>query len=380
MSQGRKGAPGGADGPSNRRPAGGFFGHRPLGMPGEKAKDFKGNLRRLARYVKPYQVQLFTVLGAAILSTIFSIVSPKILGKATTKLFEGLMPRLKGVPGAKIDFGYIWNIILILIGLYLVSALFSYIQQWIMAGVAQKTVYSMRKDVNEKLARLPLKFFDSHTHGEIMSRVTNDIENISTTLQQSLTQLITSIVTIIGILVMMLTISPVMTLIALVTLPLSVLVTTVIAKRSQRYFASQQATLGKLNGHVEEMYTGHQIVKAFGYEGKSVKAFGEINQRLYDSGWKAQFVSGVIMPFLNFINNIGYVLVSVIGGILVTKRSIEIGDVQAFIQYSRQFMQPITQTANIANILQSTVASAERVFELLDEPEEVPKHRCGQSN
>lgn len=374
MSQERKNNPAGWSGSGNRRPGGGFLGggHRPIGMPGEKAKDFKGNLKRLFRYIKPFRFRLYTVVGAAILSTVFNIVSPKILGKITTKLFEGLMMKFRGVPGAKIDFEYIWHIILLLIGLYILSSAFGYLQQWIMAGVAQKTVYQMRKDVNEKLARLPLKFFDSHTHGEIMSRVTNDIENISTTLQQSMTQLITAVVTIFGILVMMLTISPVMTLIAMVTLPLSILVTVLIAKRSQKYFADQQATLGRLNGHVEEMYTGHHVVKAFGYEAKSVKAFGEINHKLYESGWKAQFVSGLIMPLLNFINNLGYVLVSVVGGILATKRAIAIGDIQAFIQYSRQFMHPITQTANIANILQSTVASAERVFELLDEAEEVP--------
>jgi len=343
-----------------------------LGMATEKARDFKGTMKRLLGYLKPHRLRLLTVFGMAILSTVFSIMSPKILGKATTKMFEGVMMKYKHVPGARVDFDYIAQILLLLIGLYIFSAFFSYLQQYIMAGVAQKTVFDMRNDVNDKLDRLPLKFFDSRRHGEILSRVTNDIDNISTTLQQSLTQLITSLVTIAGILVMMLTISPVMTLIAVVTLPLSFVVTAVIAKRSQKYFAAQQKDIGILNGHVEEMYTGHQIVKAFGREGDSIARFDEINERLYRAGWKAQFVSGIIFPLMSFISNIGYVLVCVVGGTLVIKNKIEIGDVQAFIQYSRQFTHPIIQTANIANIIQSTVASAERVFELLDEVEQIP--------
>lgn len=348
----------------------GFGAH--IGMPVQKAKDFKGTLKRLVGYLKPRRIQLLAVFLTAILSTVFSIVSPKILGKATTKLFEGMMKKFMHVPGAKVDFQYIGQIIIILAGLYLISAFFSYIQQFIMADVAQKTVFDMRNDVSDKLTRLPLKFFDSRTHGEILSRVTNDVDNIAATLQQSLTQLITSVVTIVGIVIMMLTISPVMTLIAMVTLPLSFFVTAIIAKRSQRYFTAQQKELGKLNGHVEEMFTGHRIVKAFGHEDESVNKFNETNEKLYNAGWKAQFVSGIIMPLITFINNIGYVLVCVVGGIMVTQKSIAIGDVQAFIQYSRQFTWPITQAASIANIVQSTVASAERVFELLDEPEEMP--------
>lgn len=344
-----------------------------MGMPVEKAKDFKGTLKRLMSYLKPRRPQLLTVVAMAILSSIFSIVSPKIMGKAITKLFEGAMQRMQGVPGASIDFGYIGQILMMLIGLYLFSACFSYIQQFIMAGVAQKTVYDMREDIKYKLAKLPLKFYDARTHGEILSRVTNDVDNISNTLQQSLTQLITAIITIIGVVVMMLSISPLLTLVSIITLPLSVLVTGTIAKRSQGYFKSQQKALGELNGHVEEMYTGHRIIKAFGHEEKSIEQFNEINEKLYESGWKAQFISGMIFPLLSFVNNIGYVIVSVVGGIMVIKRSIEIGDIQAFIQYSRQFAQPIAQTANIANILQSTVASAERVFELLDEVEEIPE-------
>ncbi len=403
---------------SRRGPMGGHGGP-PMGRPVQKAKDFKGTLKRLRVYLKPHAFKLVAVFFTAILSTIFSIIGPKIMGKATTKLFEGVMSKmalnkllpardqltklaankatatpetikkLDGVKaqidkimslnGGKIDFDYIGRIILILIGLYLISAAFSYIQQYIMAGVAQKTVFKMRNDVNDKLNRLPLKYFDSRTHGEILSRVTNDIDTVSTTLQQSLTQLITSLVTIIGVIIMMLSISPVLTLVTIVTLPLSVLVTTVIAKNSQKYFAEQQKTLGELNGHVEEMYTGHKIVKAFGHEEKSINEFNEINEKLYKVGWKAQFVSGIIMPLMGFINNIGYVLVCVVGGIFVTKKKIEIGDIQAFIQYARQFGQPIVQTANIVNILQSTVASAERVFELLDEVEEIEDAAVAES-
>ncbi len=349
------------------------FGPMGMGMPVQKAKNFKGTLNRLISYMKPYKLQLLSVLITAIISTIFAIVSPKIMGKATTKLFEGLMMKLRGVPGAKIDFDYIGQIIILLIGLYILSAIFAYLQQYIMAGVAQKTVYNLRKEVEEKLNRLPLKYFDSRTHGEILSRAVNDVDNISTTLQQSLTQLITSVVTIIGVIIMMLSISPLMTLIVIVTLPLSGVAIAKIAKKSQQYFKGQQKSLGQLNGHVEEMYTGHKVVKVFGHERKSIEKFEGINETLYQSAWKAQFVSGMIMPLMSFINNIGYVLVSVVGGILVTKKAIEIGDIQAFIQYARQFSQPIAQTASIANVIQSTIASAERVFEILDETEEVPE-------
>ena len=274
-------------------------------------------------------------------------------------------------PIPAMDFTYIGQIVLLLLGLYLISAAFSYLQQYIMAGVAQKTVYNMRKEVDEKLSRLPLKFFDARTHGEILSRVTNDFDNISTTLQQSLTQLITSIVTIIGVVVLMLSISPLLTLIVILTLPLYVIVTMIIAKRSQKHFAAQQKSLGELNGHVEEMYTGHKIVKAFGREDESIATFNAINAQLYTAGYNAQFISGIIMPLMRFVGNLGYVIVCVVGGIFATMGTITIGDILAFIQYSRQFTTPIIQTANIANIIQSTVASAERVFELLDEGEEI---------
>ena len=341
-------------------------------MPGDKAKDFKGTLKRLLGYLKPRRMQLIIVCAAAVLSTIFAIVSPKIMGKVTTALFEGMVALMQGVPKeTAFDFRYIGQIIWVLILLYIISALFSYLQQYVMAGVAQKIVYDMREQVNDKLARLPLKYFDTKTHGEILSRVTNDVDNISNTMQQSLTQLITSIVTIIGVIVMMLSISPVLTLILILTLPISVIATKMIATKSQKHFLGQQRSLGELNGHVEEMYTGHQVVKAFGHEDRSQEDFDKINSRLYQAGWRAQFISGSIMPVMSFIGNIGYVLVSVVGGILVTRGSIEIGDIQAFIQYTRQFTQPISQTANIANLIQSTIASAERVFEVLDEEEEV---------
>ncbi len=351
------------------KPAGGPFGRGPMlsmAMPPEKVKDFKGTLKRLVGYLKPYYYKLVTVLIAAVLSTVFSIVSPKIMGLATTSLFDSFLS------GSGVDYEFIAQILLTLSGLYLASALFGFIQQFIMASVAQNTVYALREDINQKLSRLPLKYFDTHTHGDTLSRVTNDIDNISTTLQQSITQLITASVTLVGILVMMLIISPVMTLISLIILPISFMVTKAVAARSQKYFAGQQKTLGELNGHVEEMYSGHVLVKAFGREATSIEKFNAINEQLYDAGWKAQFISGIIMPLMIFINNIGYVLVCVFGGILVARGSMQIGDVQAFIQYSKQFTHPIAQTASIANILQSTVASAERVFELLDEPEEIP--------
>ncbi|HBZ79216.1 MAG TPA: ABC transporter [Brevibacillus sp.] len=353
----------------------GFGGPGMLTMPGQKAKDFKGTLRRLLGYLKPYRFQLFIVFLTAALSTIFGILSPKLLGNATTTIFEGFMGKVKGVPGATFDFSAIWQIIVTLIGLYLFSSLFAYIQQYVMASVAQKTVYALRKEVNEKLARLPLKYFDERTHGEIMSRVVNDVDTISGTLQQSLTQTITSIITLVGVVVMMLTISPLMTVILMLTLPLSVVVIKLVASRSMPHFKGQQQALGELNGHVEEMYTGHKIVKAFGREKSAIEKFDAINEKLYQSGWKAQFLAGIMMPLMMFVGNIGFVLVCVVGGVLVTRGSITIGDVQAFIQYAQQFSQPITQTANIANIIQSTLVAAERVFEVLDAEEESADER-----
>ena len=383
MSENNKGnKAGGGMGRPGGGPMGSFAG------PVVKAKNFKGTLKRLLGYLKPQRTKFILVFIFAIISTVFTIVGPKITGWAITRLVEGLvgkftamgknaallkMGKTASIPIPAIDFTYIGQVIFLLLGLYLVSTLFGFLQQYIMAGVAQKTVYNLRKDVEDKLSRLPLKFFDGRTHGEILSRVTNDVDNISTTLQQSLTQLITSIVTIIGVIVMMLTISPLMTLVVILTLPLYIFVTAFVAKRSQKYFAAQQKEIGALNGHVEEMYTGHKVVKVFGHEKDSIQEFRNINDRLYNSGWKAQFISGIIMPMMRFVSNIGYVIVCVVGGYLATQGRISIGDIQAFIQYSSQFTMPIVQTANIANIIQSTVASAERIFELLDETEEIPE-------
>ena len=373
--QGQAGRPGG---PGAERPAPppGPFGGKMRGpgghmmMPVEKPKNFKGTLRRLVKYLKPHKIALLAVLCTAILGTVFNIVSPKILGRATTELFRGMMSRAMGTAGAGVDFDYILRIIITLIGLYVVSSVFMYIQQFIMAGVAQRTVYDLREAVSAKLSRLPLKFFDSRTHGEILSRVTNDIDLISTTLQQSVSQIILSAVMLLGVIIMMFTINWLLTLITMIALPLSIFFLRPIIKRSQRYFAAQQKTLGEINGHIEEMYGGHRIVKAYGREKKSIEKFDNINENLYRAGWKAQFMAGVVMPMMMFLNNISYVFVCVVGGILVTRRAIQIGDVQAFIQYARLFAQPIQQTATIANVLQSTIAAAERVFEILDEEEE----------
>lgn len=340
----------------------------------QKAKDFKGTLVRLSKYLKPYRVGLVVVAIAAITSVIFSIISPKIMAKITDELIRPILELVGGNPTpSPIDFSYIWNIVVILIGLYVLSAAFSYLQQFIMAGVSQKVVYDLRRDIDEKLARLPLKFFDSHTHGELLSRFTNDVDNISATLQQSITQVITSVTTVVGVLIMMLTISPLLTLISIIVIPLSGILMMMVVKRSQKYFIGQQKKLGELNGHIEEMYTGHNVVKAFGHEKKAIDEFDEVNEGLYNVGWRAQFLSGLVMPIINFIGNLGYVFVAVVGGVLVTKGRITVGDIQAFIQYNRQFTQPIAQVAQISNIIQSTVASAERVFELLDEEEVIPE-------
>ena len=340
----------------------------------QKAKDFKGTLVRLSKYLKPYRVGLVVVAIAAITSVIFSIISPKIMAKITDELIRPILELVGGNPTpSPIDFSYIWNIVVILIALYVLSAAFSYLQQFIMAGVSQKVVYDLRRDIDEKLARLPFKFFDSHTHGELLSRFTNDVDNISATLQQSITQVITSVTTVVGVLIMMLTISPILTLISIIVIPLSGILMMMVVKRSQKYFIGQQKKLGELNGHIEEMYTGHNVVKAFGHEKKAINEFDEVNEGLYDVGWRAQFLSGLVMPIINFIGNLGYVLVAVVGGVLVTKGRITVGDIQAFIQYNRQFTQPIAQVAQISNIIQSTVASAERVFELLDEEEVIPE-------
>ncbi|HLV97735.1 MAG TPA: ABC transporter ATP-binding protein [Ktedonobacterales bacterium] len=348
-----------------------------MGMPVQKAKDFRGTLNRLAGYFVSQKYLLLVVLVTSILGTVFNIVGPKILGLATTKLFDGLLADFFAIqhrlPPPGIDFTYIGTVLLILLGLYIISSVFMYVQQYVMAGVAQRTIYRLRREVEEKLSRLPLSYFDGRTHGEILSRAVNDMDNISSTLQQTVTQLITSVVTVIGVIVMMLLISWQLSAIILLTLPLSLLVTIGIAKRSQTYFRNQQRALGRLNGHVEEMYTGHKIVKAFGHEQQSMEEFADLNDNLYQAGWRAQFMSGMIMPLMRSIGNLGYVFVAVVGGIMVTNGQLAIGDVQAFIQYAQQFTMPITQLANFANVIQSTIASAERIFELLDEPEEVPE-------
>ncbi len=331
----------------------------------EKPKDFKGTFRRLVGYLRSHLGKVILVLIMAVLSTAFGILSPKILGLATTELW-GI------VQGRQVDFAYIGKVLAGLAFLYIFSALFSFGQQFIMAGVTQRTVYEMRREIKDKLSRLPLKYFDASSHGEILSRVTNDVDTVSSSLQQSMTQLITSAATLVGVLIMMLVTSPLLTLVTLLVLPAAFVVTRMVARRSRKYFSGQQKSLGELNGHVEEMLTGHKVIKAFSWEQESIRQFEEVNQRLYDSGWKAQFISGLIMPIMSFLNNIGFVLVSAIGGILVARGSLALGDLQAMIQYSRNFTQPISQTASIANIIQAAMAAAERVFEVLDEQEQVP--------
>jgi len=355
----------------SRRQSPPMFGPGPRGMlPGEKARNFKGTMARLVAYLQAYRTSILVVLLMAVASTIFAIAGPKILGKATTKLFEGVMAMIAGT-GDGIDFVYIGNIMLIMIGLYLLSALFSYIQGWIMSGVSMKITYRFRRDIAAKINRMPLKYFDGTNHGEVLSRITNDVDTVSQTLNQSLTQIITSAVTMVGVLVMMLSISGWMTLVTLLTLPLSMVFIRFVVQRSQKYFKQQQEYLGHVNGHIEEMFSGHMVMKAFNGEARSIAKFDEFNGTLYNSAWKSQFLSGLMMPIMGFIGNLGYVAVVILGGYLATRNAIAIGDIQAFIQYVRNFTQPITQLANISNVLQQTAAAAERVFEFLDQPEEV---------
>ena len=347
-------------------------GHGPGMGPVEKPKDFKGSLKRLVRYLSGHKVALSIVILTTILSTVFTIFAPKVLGWATTSLSETIFARAMGNVQAAIDFSYIGKVLLFLLGLYVLSAFFQYIQQYVMAGVSQRVVYDMRKQIDEKLDRLPLKYYDGRTHGEILSRVTNDVETISSTLQQGLSQMITAVATLAGILIMMLSISPLLTLIALVILPLSAIVVSLVVSKSQKYFMGQQRHLGEANGHIEEMYPGHTVIKAYGLEKKSIGEFRDTNEKLYTTSWKSQFISGIMMPLMNFIGNLGFVGVCVIGCIRVVNGRMALGDVQAFIQYVRNFTQPIVQTAQIANVIQSTIAAAERVFEVLDEQEESP--------
>ncbi|MBM6859770.1 ABC transporter ATP-binding protein [Clostridium saudiense] len=336
----------------------------------EKAKDFKGTMKKLGSYLKPYTLSIIIVFIFAIGSAAFSIVGPKILGNVTTEIFSGLMDKVKGVAGGGIDFTSISKTILLLLGLYLISALFSFIQTFVMTGVSQKVSYSMRKDISEKINRMPLKYFDTKTHGEVLSRVTNDVDTVSQTLNQSLSQMLTAITTLIGVLIMMISISGIMTIAALLILPISMGLIFGVVKKSQKYFKDQQKFLGNVNGQVEEVYSGHNIMKAFNGEERAIKEFDELNNQLYNSAWKSQFLSGMMMPIMSFVGNLGYVLVSILGGWLTIKNRISVGDIQAFIQYIRTFNQPIAQTAQIANVLQSTAAAAERVFEFLEEEEE----------
>ena len=333
----------------------------------EKAKDLSGTLKKLLAYLKPYHLKICFVMVFAVCSTIFNILGPKILAKATDKLSEGIMAKVANTGG--IDFNYIVKILLILVVLYAASSLFSYIMGWIISGVSQDAAFSLRKDISEKMNRLPLSYFDKHTSGDILSRVTNDIDTIAQSLNQSLSTLISNVVTLVGIFIMMLTISWQMTLIAVVVLPVSMTMISLVMKHSQKYFTQQQNSLGDVNGHIEEMYGGHQVVKAFNGEEKSVEQFEKYNESLYTSAWKSQFFGSLMMPISNFVGNIGYVGVCIIGGILAGSKTITIGDIQAFIQYVRQFNQPISQIAQAANLLQSTGAAAERVFEFLEEEE-----------
>ncbi|MBB6715346.1 ABC transporter ATP-binding protein [Clostridium gasigenes] len=338
---------------------------------GEKAKNFKGTMKELLKYLKPYRIAIILVVIFAIGSAAFSIVGPKMLGKATTEIFNGLIGKVQGTADAGIDFEYIGRILILLLGLYLISAAFSFIQGFVMSGVSQKVSYNMRKEISEKINRMPLKYFDTKTHGEVLSRVTNDVDSISQNLNQSMTQVITAITTIIGILIMMLSISWMMTIIALLILPISGLLITLVVKKSQKYFKDQQEYLGHVNGQVEEVYGGHNIVKAFNGEEDAIEEFDKLNTKLYESSWKSQFLSGMMMPIMTFVGNLGYVMVSILGGWLAIKKTIEVGDILSFIQYVRSFNQPIAQTAQVANLMQSTAAAAERVFEFLDEEEEV---------
>ena len=370
-------------------------------MPGEKPKDFSGTVKRLLAYFKPEMIRLIIVVILTITSVVFTVYAPRILGNATNELFKGIiskqlppgvtkdqviaMLKARGqdqfaemisnmdlVPGAGVDFGAIGKILLTLAVIYLLAALFQWLQQYIMAGVSQRTVYRLRRDVDQKLQRLPLKYYDSHPHGDILSRVTNDVDNIAHTLQQTITQMLSSIVTVIGVLIMMFKISTLLSWISLAVIPVSLVITLLIARQSQKQFIRQWNSTGAVNAHVEEMFTGHNLVKAFNREKDVLERFRQQNEKLYESSFKAQFISGLIHPVINFVNNLNYVAIAVLGGVNVANGVISLGDVQAFIQYSRQFTQPIVQVASIMNVLQSTVASAERVFELLDEEEEVP--------
>lgn len=335
----------------------------------EKAKDFKGTLKQLAHYLSSYKYLIGIVVLFAILSAAFSIIGPKIMGKATTEIFNGLVSKING--GSGINFHKISQILLFLLGLYGISAICNFLQNFIMSGVSQKIAYNLRKSISEKLNRLPMKYFDSKTHGEILSRVTNDVDTVSSNLDQCMTQMITSFTTLIGVVIMMFTISVPMTLAVLIIIPIAILLLAFIVSHSQKYFERQQEYLGHVNGKVEEVYGGHNIVKAFNGEEEAIQEFQDMNQTLYRSAWKSQFFSGIMMPVMNFIGNLGYVVVSIMGGYLVIQNKIQVGDIQSFIQYVRNFMHPLSNVAQIVNLIQATIAAAERVFEFLDEEEEI---------
>ena len=352
----------------------GPMGHRGPGVPGEKAKDFKGTIKKLLFHMGTFKLQLALVGIFAVCSTIFNIVGPKVLSQATTEIFTGLVSKVQGVGG--IDFGKIGRILGLLIVLYLISAGFSLLQGWIMSGVTQKTCYGLRRDISEKIHRMPMKYFESRTVGEVLSRITNDVDTLGQSLNQSVTTLITSVTTLIGVLVMMLTISPLMTLIALVILPVSAGLVMLVVKHSQKYFVAQQKYLGKINGQVEETYSGHSVVRAFNREEEVIREFDQTNAVLFKSAWLSQFLSGMMQPIMTFVGNLGYVAVAVSGSMLAVAGAITVGDIQAFIQYLRQFTQPVTQIAQVSNMLQSMAAAAERVFEFLAEEEEEQTDTC----
>ena len=353
----------------NRRgPGRGPMGHGRGMMPGEKAKDFKGTMKKLMAYLGKYTYAIIAVFIFAIGSVAFSVIGPKVLGKATTEIFNGLIGKISGGDG--INFDRIKIILLTLVGLYLVSAILSFIQGFIMSGISQKLAYNLRDELSKKINRLPMSYFDKTTNGEVITRNTNDIDTLAQSLNQSLTQIITAVTTLVGVFIMMLTISGVMTVAALVIIPIGMFVISMIIKRSQKFFAQQQAFLGNVNGQVEELYGGHLVVQAFNGQGDAIEKFDVTNEKLYQSAWKSQFLSGLMQPLMSFVGNLGYVLISILGGFLVIKNYIEVGDIQSFIQYVRQFNQPLNQIAQISNQLQSTAASAERIFEFLAEEEE----------
>lgn len=335
---------------------------------GEKPKDFKKSMGKMIRYIGSYKFAVLLVMIFAIGSTIFNVIGPKILGKATTEVFQGLAAKIAGT--GSIDFTRIGRILLFLLGLYALSAFLGFLQSYLMSGITQKVTFRMRKELSEKINRMPLGYFESRTYGEVLSRVTNDVDTLGQSMNQCVTQLITSVTTIIGVLVMMLSISPLMTLIALLILPLSTFLVGNIIKRSQKFFQSQQEYLGKVNGQVEEMFSGHNVVAAFNREERAIREFNEVNDQLYNSAWKSQFLSGLMQPLMTFVGNLGYVAVAILGGFLASAGTIQVGDIQSFIQYVKQFTQPITQLAQVSNMFQSMAAAAERVFEFLEEEEE----------